>query len=265
MEIENIPKIQALLLKLLSQSNIDSRLGRGQWYLSQTLKDECNKSYNISASLHEIMASFWALVGQGLAYIDFSQSAVENWTLHLTKSGIAAASDEEGNPDNAEQYLSRLKSSVPKVSETVTGYAREAIMSYNNRCYLASAVMLGVSSEAAFQEMAISFCNWLPNGKERDRFSLLISNSKQNYISKFGEFRKRIDKYKPDLPSDIRDGMSLSFDSILDLLRIFRNEAGHPTGKKYTRDDAFINLQMFLRYLQKMYDLKEYFDAKRNA
>jgi hypothetical protein len=264
METENIAKIQTLLLKLL-QSQTDSRLGRGQWYLSEKLKDECNKVYNIRVSSQEIMATFWALVGQGLAYIDFSQSAVENWTLHLTRSGIAAASDEEGNPDNVEQYLSRLKSSIPTVSKIVIEYARESVISYNNRCYLASAVMLGVSSEAAFQEMAMSFCNWLQDGKEKEKLSEILTNSKQNYISKFGEFRKRVEKYKPDLPQDISDGMSLSFDSILDLLRIFRNEAGHPTGKKYTRDDAFINLQMFLRYLQKMYALKEYFDFKSKA
>jgi len=53
--------------------------------------------------------------------------------------------------------------------------------------------------------------------------------------------------------------MALTFDSILDLLRIYRNDAGHPTGKQISRDDAFINLQMFVRYLQKLYAFKTYF------
>ena len=48
------------------------------------------------------MEAVWALVGQGLAYIDYSQSAVENWSLHLTDAGHAAADDEEVNPDNPE-------------------------------------------------------------------------------------------------------------------------------------------------------------------
>jgi len=50
-------------------------------------------------------------------------------------------------------------------------------------------------------------------------------------------------------------------DSILDLLRIYRNESGHPTGRNISREDAFINLQMFARYLEKIYKLKSFFES----
>lgn len=53
--------------------------------------------------------------------------------------------------------------------------------------------------------------------------------------------------------------MSLTLDSVLDLLRITRNEAGHPTGRVVDRDEAFINLQMFARYLKKLYQLRAFF------
>jgi hypothetical protein len=53
--------------------------------------------------------------------------------------------------------------------------------------------------------------------------------------------------------------MALTLDSVLDLLRINRNEAGHPTGRKVDRDEAYINLQMFARYLQKLYALRTFF------
>jgi hypothetical protein len=32
-----------------------------------------------------------SILGQGLAYIDYSQQAAENWELHLTAAGLAAA------------------------------------------------------------------------------------------------------------------------------------------------------------------------------
>jgi hypothetical protein len=41
--------------------------------------------------------------------------------------------------------------------------------------------------------------------------------------------------------------------------RISRNEAGHPTGKSILREDQYISLQMFGRYIHKLYDLKAFF------
>lgn len=46
----------------------------------------------------QIMEGVWSLIGQGLAYIDYSQPAAENWMLHLTEAGRAAASDEKVTP-----------------------------------------------------------------------------------------------------------------------------------------------------------------------
>lgn len=88
---------------------------------------------------------------------------------------------------------------------------------------------------------------------------------KTNYIDKFQEFRKRLEAHKPELPEDLRDGMSLWLDGVLDLLRIYRNDAGHPTGKRLDREDAFTLLALFVRYAQKLYALKRVFDAASAA
>jgi hypothetical protein len=59
--------------------------------------------------------------------------------------------------------------------------------------------------------------------------------------------------------------MALTLDSVLDVLRIQRNDAGHPTGRHLSRDDVFISLQMLSRYLEKLYRLKAFFDAAATA
>ena len=200
----------------------------------------------------------WSLVGQGLVYIDMQQSAPENWQWGLTDSGRASLSDQQINPDDTAGYLARLKAMTPEISEITLMYSEEAVRSYISRCYLASATMLGVASEAAFLEMAEAFGNWLPKSPG-EKFLTIIQNPKQNYIAKFTEFRKRVETIKPKLPGELADGMALTMDSLLDLLRIYRNDAGHPTGKKISREDAFINLQMFARYVQKMYLMKKFF------
>jgi hypothetical protein len=56
-----------------------------------------------------------------------------------------------------------------------------------------------------------------------------------------------------------------NLDSVLDVSRIYRNDAGHPTGKRIGRDDAFINLQMVARVLQKLYALKGFFNDGARA
>jgi len=250
--------LQTALLKLLAKPNIDARLGRGRHYFAESLRSQFPP--NEQPTPREIMSAVWSLVGQGLAYIDYSQPAPENWKLFLTDAGLAAAHDEAMNPDNSGDYLERLAAGAPDANPIFLQYAREAVTSYNSRCYLASAVMLGVASEAAFLEMARSFGNWLPKA-QRQKFLEIIENPRTNYITKFVEFRKRIEPLKSDIPDELSDGMSLWLDSILDLLRIYRNEAGHPTRKQLARDDAFINLQMFARYLQKLYALKAFFDS----
>jgi len=120
--------------------------------------------------------------------------------------------------------------------------------------------MLGVASEAAFLEMARAFADWLPE-KEGGNLKDVIEGKRSNFINRFVEFRKRIDGHKHKLPDSLSDGMALTLDAVLDLLRINRNEAGHPTGKQLDRADAFINLQMFARYLEKMYRLKAFFET----
>jgi hypothetical protein len=261
MQLDNAT-LQTVILTLLSSSRTDARLGRGRYYLAEAVRDYLPP--NQQPDTRQIMAAVWSLIGQGLAYIDFTQDSPDNWELCLSDAGLAAVHDSEVNPDNAGEYLSRLQRTVPNVSQVIMQYAREAVVAYTSRCYLASAVMIGGASEAAFLETPNSFGTWLPSGQNQ-KFLEIINNSRANFITKFIEFRKRIEPLKSQLPDEMSDGMSLTLDSVLDLLRINRNDAGHPTGKIINRDDAFINLQMFIRYLQKLYQLKDYFDLNKGT
>jgi hypothetical protein len=251
--------VEIALVRLLAERAVDSRLGlgAGSSYLTQGVRSYFTLGQQPSPQ--QIMAAVWSVVRQGLAYIDYSQPSPNNWELTLTNAGRAAARDEYPNPDSVEEYLERLRTRAPSASQTVLQYTREAAMSYINRCFLASAVMLGVASEAAFLELAQSFGNWLPSG-QREEFLKIVSGPR-NYLVKFSEFRKRVEPIKPKLPDELSDAMSLTFDSVLDLLRVYRNDAGHPTGRLITRDDAFINLQMFARYVERLYSFKVFFDA----
>jgi hypothetical protein len=249
--------LQTMLLELLADRNTDKRLGMGQHALAAELKARLPEGERPTAQ--QIMAAMWSLVGQGLAYIDISEHAPENWKLALSESGTAAVQDQQLNPDNAGEYLNQLMARVPGMSDTVAQYTREALASYTNRCYLASAVMLDVAAEAAFLEMAGAFCGWVPDGSGQ-ALQAILDRQDRNYILKFEEFRKRLGPHKPALPSELKDNMTLRLDAILDLLRVYRNDAGHPTGKQIPRADAFLNLVSFAHCVERLYALKAHFE-----
>jgi hypothetical protein len=120
--------------------------------------------------------------------------------------------------------------------------------------------MLGVASEAAFLEMIYEGRNWL--GISDEKFVTLFENRKITYSKKIQETKKVFERRKNDLPEFFSDSYSLCFDSLLDLYRLTRNDAGHPTGKEIHRDDQYTALHMFGRYIQRLYLMKSFFKSQ---
>jgi hypothetical protein len=252
-------EIRKTILELLAGPRIDTRLGRGYHYFFESLKSKVGQDYNRHLAIQEI----WQMIGDGLLYIDFEQPAAENWKLELSEKGQhIVESGDDFSPYDPDGYLVRLRKRIPLLDETVVIYAAESLRSFNADCYLSTLVMLGVASEKAFLLLAEAFANWLPD-RQSEKFLSIIQDQKQNVIAKFTEFRKRIEPCKPKLPSDFADNMALTLDSVFDLIRINRNESGHPTGKRPDKGDAFITLQMFLTYLQKMFGLMTFFKTTK--
>jgi hypothetical protein len=244
-------EVQSLLLKVLA-AGADARLGRGQYYLAKSV---IAASPQDPPTPRQIMEGVWSLVGQGLAYIDYSESAAENWMLHLTEAGLAAASDEEINPNDPARYLERLMVEIPNLGPIVQDYVEEALSAYNARLYRASAVMLGVASEAAVLEVAAALTSVMEEA-EAKKYHETINARKLNFGVKFDTFAQKLRSKKNLLPKDFAGGLELTVNSVTDLLRVSRNDAGHPTGKRIGRADCFIHLQMFVRYAAKLYSLK---------
>lgn len=199
------------------------------------------------------------MIADGLIFIDFEQESPGNWDLVLAKKGQHIIdSGDEFSPYDPDGYLARLKKTIPELDETITIYASESLRSFNADCYLSTLVMLGVASEKAFLLLSEAFAKWLPDGQS-EKFLSILQDPRQNIFAKFSEFRKRIEPCKPKLPAEFADNMALTLDSVFDLIRVYRNESGHPTGKRVDKGDAFITLQMFATYLQKIFSLTIFF------
>ncbi len=47
---------------------------------------------------------------------------------------------------------------------------------------------------------------------------------------------------------------------IFEMIRNYRNDAGHPSGKSISREQVYANLQVFIAYCKKVYQLKDFFE-----
>jgi hypothetical protein len=206
----------------------------------------------------KLQEALWALVADRLIYpYPAGQTAWENHRWELTDRGVQMAAGGEYQPHDPEGFLARLIERNAGLDELILVYAGEALAAYNSGCYLSAAVMIGVASERALLLLMQTFLEEVLDGTEQERFgTILESKSRLNYT--FDEFRKRLEVRKNDLPEEIGENLSLHLDAVADLLRTSRNDAGHPTGRNVTRDDAYVNLQLFGRYIERLWSLRRY-------
>ena len=85
-------------------------------------------------------------------------------------------------------------------------------------------------------------------------------SKERTILQKFRKFRAAFEKNaQADLPGNIKENLDIEFDGILSVIRTFRNDSGHPSGKILEREQTYVLLQMFVPYCKKLYQLMEFF------
>ena len=115
--------------------------------------------------------------------------------------------------------------------------------------------MLGVAAERAFLVMAATYAASGIAGAPA--MAKELARPRSNYFALWTEFRKRIEPIRQDLPNGLADALTL--DAIADLIRLTRNEVGHPTGRQIDEDTARVHLTVAPMYLRKMQLLAAHF------
>src|SRR4051794_37239526 len=206
---------------------------------------------------HEVFEVLWGLVGDGLIYLDKEGqgSGTDNWRWKLGKRGIQVATTGRWEPHDPDGYLRRLRRAEPAVDARALVYLEEALRAFNAQCFLASSVMLGVASERVINELAATMVAFF--GPAAEKLRRAIENPRTSQNARFDEVRKLLDSHCSDVPEGLADNLTL--DAVADLLRITRNQAGHPSGARVDYDTAYAHLQMAAAYLSKMTGLAAHF------
>jgi hypothetical protein len=168
-------------------------------------------------------------------------------------------------------YVAAIKASAPNIEDVTLRYVDESIRAYKGNLLLSATVMVGCASEDSILSLISSFCKYIQDPTVDDLFDKGWSiKAKYDLLKKVYNDRKVRRKAEQEAAklglflSEKQKNYLLEFETIIDSLfdihRINRNDAGHPTGREMDSDALKANLATFKRYAETTYGIKNIFD-----
>jgi len=200
----------------------------------------------------------WEFILQGILAIGLDELNPNFPFVSITEYGKRVLESGQTLPYDPDGYLRKLRTEIPDLDPLIEMYLSESLQAYLKGLMFSSAVMLGVASEKAFLILLESFTNALTSTPKKQRFQKLqrsIGTKK-----KFDQIKKEILAIRRTLPPKLSEDLESQFDGIFNLIRVTRNDAGHPTGRQIERGVQYTHLQLFILYCQRIYGLVDYFN-----
>jgi hypothetical protein len=200
---------------------------------------------------------FWDLFRQGVITLGLNDSNREFPFFRVTRLGEHIADSQSAYFfHDVDSYQQAIANEVPGINEITLLYLKEAMQAFRSGCILSATVMLGVASEHTFLLLLESIEN---NPEHRETFRTVYDQ--RTILQKVNKFKNILDQQQKELPSAIKEDLDTHFAGILSVIRNFRNQSGHPTGRIIDREQAFVLLQLFIPYCKKLYQLMDFYQA----
>ena len=213
-------------------------------------------TYPLDAQDKELLLElFWDLFRQGIISLGMNDANREFPFFHLTRLGQLLAKGQEAYFfHDVSSYEAAIRREVPAVDDTTLLYLKEAMQAFRAGCMLSATVMLGVSVEHTFELMVEHL-----EGHAGHKSTFAPVFSERGLLRRFNKFRSVIDTLAKALPPAIKEDLDTHFAGILSVIRTYRNDSGHPTGRIIDREQTFVLLQLFIPYSKKLYQLRQHF------
>lgn len=161
--------------------------------------------------------------------------------------------------------IQEIEESIPKMDSIALDYFRESLWAIKKRLYLSATVTMGCASERSILLLIEAILDHY-NDKTliskfsksygiKKKFDLLIKTIKEKKLK-----NELLSKYQSDNNKiDEINRLFVDFDTHLDqmfsIYRMNRNDAGHPTGRKFNEDIVKATAAMFKNYCEIIYGL----------
>lgn len=213
-------------------------------------------TYPLDGQDREILLElFWDLFRQGIITLGLNDNNPAFPFFHPSKLGLQIAQGHSAYFfHDVSSYEDAIRQEVPDINDVTLLYLKEAMQAFRSGCMLSATVMLGVAVEHTF----VLLLDVLEgNAKHQKTFASVFTE--RTLLQKFNKFRNLLEPMLKGLPTDIREDFDTHFAGILSVIRTFRNQSGHPTGKIIDREQTFVLLQLVIPYFKKLYQLMQFF------
>ena len=215
---------------------------------------------NMSRDDSEIFLEvFWDLFRQGIITLGMNNANREFPWFRVSAYGKRIIENQDSYFfHDLSSYESVIRENIPDIDNTTLIYLKEAMQSFLSGCVLSSSVMLGVASEHTFLKLLDTIEQ---NGTYSPTFQRTFEQ--RTVLQKLRKFWNKLEEElnsrNIELQPNIKEDLETNFLGIMSIIRNFRNESGHPSGNIISREQCYVNLQLFIPYCKKMYQLIDYF------
>jgi hypothetical protein len=198
---------------------------------------------------------FWDLFRQGIITLGLNDANREFPFIRPTQLGRHIATSQSAYFfHDVSSYERAIRAEVPSISDVTLLYLKEAMQAFRSGCILSATVMLGVATEHTFLVLLDVI-----ESKSAHQKTYASVFQERTILQKLNKFRNILEQNLKALPGEVKEDLDTHFAGVLSVIRTFRNQAGHPTGKVIDREQTFVLLQLFIPYCKKLYQLIDYF------
>jgi hypothetical protein len=224
--------------------------------------------YDYSQAPHELRRvtteAFYYLFHNGLTMPEPPQNLPghpSQATYHLTPRGLGWAAGVEPLPEDVDGYMKVLRELVSNLDSVIEQYVREGLSSFERQTYFAAAVMVGAAAEKAVYLLAESMVDAFTDARRQETFKKLIERRKLNEL--FHTTEKTIhDAYvSKALPFPLFDGAVTHLMSLIEAIKVQRNDAVHPMNAIVSADSVRLSFAAFPHAMEKLEALRAWFLA----
>lgn len=199
-----------------------------------------------------VQQAFWDLVGNGLA-MPGSRVGQGADLPHIcvTDYGIQCVNEGRRLPIDSEGFIEEMN--LDDVDDIIKLYIEEAVSSFSARNYLAAVVMAGGAMEKAILVLTEGY-EAKVNVTDKAEYQTKVL-AKEKIKTRFDQFLKFLEDkgIKSSLSRSDQETLDSLFPAIVNLIRITRNDVGHPTGKTVERDEAEAHIYLLKTALRFIY------------
>lgn len=206
----------------------------------------------VSADEEKARELFWSFIIQGILIPGLNSGNPNLPFFTLTEYGRHILSSPDPTPHDPDGYLKHLKHIVPSLDPVVMAYVNEGLDCFLRGNYTASVVMLGVANEKLILDLAQTLQQAL-TGEEATNIQKVID--RENISRIYEGLKKRLIPRIKSLPSGLGDALEGLLDGVFAIIRIHRNQAGHPTGQFFDRLTALGLYSSFPFYCERVSQL----------